>query len=160
MPLAEPLNVAEVLTVRQVVVLRIHTHARAESSSMVGLYRYLEGVVIALVGHHLKWTYAVHLMTLGYQLRIERYQLESYSIYQALLVYHITHLVDLACFAACIEQFGVLRHHVDGIPALGHGFLPLSYLLSQTVVIGSQTVETLLLSRSSSTTLLLWRFLY
>ena len=52
--LVEPLHIVEVLTVRECRIFRVHTHAAAESTGIVGRYLTLEGVEVAFVTCHLE----------------------------------------------------------------------------------------------------------
>ena len=58
----EPLDVAEVLTVRQVLVLRVHADGALVLSELAGRELCLEGVVVTLVTGHVERLYIEDLL--------------------------------------------------------------------------------------------------
>lgn len=138
--LVKPLHIAEVLTMGQLSILGIHTNTSTEGTSNIGFNIYLEDIVIALVANYLERMNAINLATIRSKLVVERNKLQTNSIHKTLLVDDISQLVAYSGLAAIIKESCLLRHNVDTIPTLGNGFLPLSQVLSQTIVVGSQLV--------------------
>ena len=92
--LVQPLYVAEVLTMRQLVVLRIHTNSCLERTCIYWLYLSLKGKVVTLMTLHLEWINSINLLAILY-LIFQNYKLKTYSVVQALLVDDILNLVLL-----------------------------------------------------------------
>lgn len=83
--LVKPLDVAEVLTVRQFLVLREHTYSILVRTGLDSLEVKFEGVVIALFLNHLE---RIDVMNLLFLVRIvvESDQFKAYCVLQSLLV--------------------------------------------------------------------------
>ena len=92
--LVQPLYVAEVLTMWQLIALREHTYCSFERTSINRLNLCLKCIVITLMTNNLEWEYRINLLTI---LRLigKNNKFQTNSIIQALLVYNILNLVLL-----------------------------------------------------------------
>ena len=119
---------------RQVLVLRIHADGRLVLSELAGRERSFEGEVVAFLLNHLQRLYVVYLLV-AVLVEANVDLLQAYSIVQALLVDDVLDSVLPTSLATGSGEVPLTANHVDGIPTLGNGFLPLSNVLSQLVVV-------------------------
>ena len=96
----QPLNVAEILTVRQILVLRIHAHSTLEVTSLLWSKCCLKDEVVAITANHLQRLNREYAL-LALLIDMYIYLFEGYSIIESLLVNNITKSVLLSCLDAC-----------------------------------------------------------
>ena len=139
MLLYEPANVAEVLTVRQVCILREHTVRNLEATRIFHLVLSLESIKVTFFLHYIERFYGVNML-FAILSRISSHQFQTDSIVQALLVDNVSNGVFLTALDGAFHQvFGLFaRHHFNAVPLLGNFFLPSSYFLSLGTTVGSQ----------------------
>jgi hypothetical protein len=130
----EPANIAEVLTVRQVCMLGIHTVCYLEGTSVVHVVYALEGVYVVLLLHELKSIDAIDVL-LALLVGLDGNNLYAYSVVKALLVEHYGELHIGTAGYVEVSDVGS-RYYLDSIPTLSYGLLPCSNLLSLGIVIG------------------------
>ena len=135
--LHKPLYVAEVLTMRQVLVLGIHAVANLETARIVNGERCMERELVSIPSCDGKWVNVVDMVH-SVLVRGESYQFQPYGIVQACLVYDNLDVVLLAGFVVAVGYFFRLvdAYYVDCVPTLGYGLLPKGYFLCQLVAIG------------------------
>ena len=96
MLLYEPANVAEVLTVRQVCILREHTVRNLEATRIFHLVLSLESIKVTFFLHYIERFYGVNML-FAILSRISSHQFQTDSIVQALLVDNVSNGVFLTC---------------------------------------------------------------
>ena len=69
--------------------------------------------------------------------------LQTDSIFETLLVDNVLQVILLACLSTSCREVPATTDHADGIPTLGHYFLPLGNILSQLVVVLGNLLEAL-----------------
>ena len=105
--LVKPLDVAEILTVWQQVVLWEHTHAGLVCTSLVSFYLALEGVDVAFLLYQFEWCHLVYLAVAGVLVIVEHYELQTYCVVETLLIYGVGDGVALTRLCASVEYCGV-----------------------------------------------------
>lgn len=133
--LVKPLHIAEILTVRQVGVLREHAHASLECAGMLRLDLQLELIVVALMTNHLELIDSIDTAVAGIGIRLQNDKLKTDGIVKALLVNRVAELILLTCLSDLIERSLILAHDTDAVPTLCNALLPLSNLLGKTVIV-------------------------
>ena len=103
---------------------------------MLRLQCQLKVVIVALVASHLELLHAIDATVAGIGIRLQRNEFQSNSVIQSLLIDGVTDDVLLSSLTTVLEIRAVFADYIDIIPTLCNGFLPLSNLLGQTVVIG------------------------
>ena len=117
-------------------VLRIHTDGRLVLTELTGSQISLEGIVVTIVTCHLQWLYIEHFL-FTVLIDADVHLLQSDSIVETLLVDDVLNVVRTTCLATRCREIPLAADYVDGIPTLGNGFLPLSDILGQTIVVGA-----------------------
>ena len=122
--------------------LRIHTDSALKLSGLLWSQCSLKDIVVTLVAHHLQWLDREDTL-LALLINMYVHLLECYSILQSLLVNHVADGVLLCSLDTGSRIIPLGANHVDGIPALSHGLLPLSQILGQLVVVLAQSLKAL-----------------
>ena len=123
-------------------VLWIHTDGRLVLTELTGSQISLEGIVVTIVTRHLQWLYIEHFL-LAVLIDADVHLLQSDSIVETLLVDDVLNVVRTTCLATRCREIPLAADYVDGIPTLGNGFLPLSDILGQTIVVLREFLEAL-----------------
>ena len=137
----EPANVAEVLTVRQVCVLGIHTVSNLEETSVVNGGCALEGVEVVLLLHELESVDAVDVL-LTLRVGLNGNALYAYSVVKTLLVKYYGKL-DLATAGNVELRYIGSRYYLDSVPTLSNSLLPCSDFLSLSIVVAERAAKRL-----------------
>ena len=107
----EPLDVAEVLTMRQVLVLRIHADGALVLAELVGCQGSLEGIVVTVVTSHLQRFNTEDLfVALLVETNVDF--LQSDGIVESLFVDDILDVVLLTSLATCCGEVPLDRKSV------------------------------------------------
>lgn len=140
--LVEPANVAHVLTIGKLRVLRIEAISHLVASGEVDACGELEGVEVSFTRNELHREYFADMFVAigaGHD-----HEVDSDCIVKSLFVHHVTHgeflTADEGCalevFAACAAD------HLDAVPTFCHAFLPGCDVASDAVVVSGDGVET------------------
>ena len=137
MSLREPLYIAEVLTMGQVLILWEHAIANLETACIVHTMSGGEGISVTFAALQREWIDFID-MILSILIRDERHKLEADGIVQACLIDDDFEVVLRAGVNVAVVDVvaPVDAYHVDGILALCDDFLPKGNLLGKTVVVG------------------------
>ena len=93
----KPFHIAEVLTVRQVLIFREHTVCHLETSGIIDGMNHLESKQVTLSLHNLQRFYRID-MIFTICIRVQSNQFYSNSIIQSFFVYHDTNRIILPAF--------------------------------------------------------------
>ena len=119
----DPAGVSEVLTVRQVCILREHTVRNLEATRIFHLVLSLESIKVTFFLHYIERFYGINVL-FAILSRISSHQFQTDSIVQALLVDNVSNGVFLTAFDRTFNQLFRLfaRYDLNAIP-LGNNFL-------------------------------------
>ena len=142
--LHEPAYIAEILTVRQVSILWIHTVANLEAAGILQFMLSLEGIERTLLLHYLKRINRIDML-LTISIGIDGYQFNTDSIIQSLLIHYVSDGILLTAFHSSLLQILALfaAYNLDAIPLLSNLLLPRSQFLSLGIVVGREHLEAL-----------------
>ena len=138
----QPPDVAEVLTVGQVLVLRIHADGTPVESGLLGSQLRLEGVVVALTARHLQRFDVVDAL-LTVLVGVDVHLLQGDDVVESLFVDDIFQMILLSGLTTHDGEIPSGADNADAVPTLGHNFLPLGNILSQLVVVLGNLLEAL-----------------
>src|SRR3712207_1315373 len=130
------LNVAEVHTVGQLLVLGIHTNACTERACLIRLYFSLESIVVTFVTYNLELMNIVDFAVITFGVVLQQHEFQTDGVIKSLLVNNVGKFELRTGLTAVVKHRVVLGNNVDGIPTLGNILFPKGYFLSQLVVIG------------------------
>lgn len=135
--LYEPTNVAEVLTVRQILALREHTVGYLEATGIFQFMLHLESIEVAFLLHNIERLYRVDVL-FAVLSDVGSYQFQTDGIVQTLFVDNESNDVFLTAFDRTGSDFFalVVRYNFNAVPLGSNFFLPCGNFLRLGIVTG------------------------